>query len=128
MVKKKRLLKRDLLLFGETLALFRPSLSILERLEVEEHQASFILAIFLRKEVETVLDIEPRRLGIRINRDETATSPIAVREGMLDKIKNCPADAFVVVIFRNGETTDFHRRIGLAAFVVRNPAINPIPE
>ena len=128
MVKKKRLLKRDLLLFGETLALFRPSLGILERLEVEEHQASFILAVFLRKEVETVLDIEPRRFGIRINRNEAATSPIAVRESMLDKIKNCPTDAFVVVIFRNGETTDFHRRIGLAALVVRNSAVNPIPE
>ena len=110
------------------ISLFRLSLGVLERLEVEEHQASFILAVFLRKEVETVLDIEPRRLGIRINSNEPAASPIAVREGMLDKIQNCPADAFVVVIFRNGETTDFHRRISLAAFIVRNPAINPIPE
>ena len=81
------------------ISLFRLSLGVLERLEVEEHQASFILAVFLRKEVETVLDIEPRRLGIRINRNEPAASPIAVREGVLDKIQNCPADAFVVVIF-----------------------------
>ena len=107
---------------------FRPSLGILERLEVEEHQTSFILAVFLRKEVKTVLDIESRRLGIRINRNEPTAGPITIREGMLDKIQNCPADAFVVVIFRNGKTTDFHRRIGLAAFVVRNSAVNPIPE
>ena len=109
-------------------SLLRPNLGILERLEIKEHQASCIFAVFLRKKIKVVLDIEPRCLSVRINRNESATSSIAVRECMLYKIQNCPTDTLVVVIFRNSKTTYFHRGVGLAAFVIRNSAINSIPK
>ena len=109
-------------------SLLRPNLGILERLEIKEHQASCIFAVFLRKKIKVVLDIEPRCLSVRINRNESATSSIAVSECMLYKIQNCPTDTLVVVIFRNSKTTYFHRGVGLAAFVIRNSAINSIPK
>lgn len=73
-------------------SLFRPILCIFERLKIKEHQTSCIFAIFLRKEVKVVLDIEPGSLSIRINRNEPATSPIAVCKGVLYKIQDCPTD------------------------------------
>ena len=109
-------------------SLLCPNLGILERLEIKEHQASCIFAVFLRKKIKVVLDIEPRCLSVRINRNEPATSSIAVRECMLYKIQNCPTNTLVVVIFRNSKTTYFHRGVGLAAFVIRNSAINSIPK
>lgn len=54
MVKKKRLLKRDLLLFGETLALFRPSLGILERLDLVVQKAEIsdrLLRLTIHKKI-----------------------------------------------------------------------------
>ena len=96
--------------------------------KIKIEQTCVRILILFRKRHKSMLEIERKSISVGVNRNEAASSPIAVCESMLDKIQNCPVNAFVIVIFRNGETTNFHRRIGLATFADRNSAVNPIPD